>query len=360
MKQTNPWERAEVDPTRLKDNRFVHPERKPIPPEGDLEEKVEEKNDEGSVPDPVQAKKKGVSPAKPRSFAYKQVAEGRRWRLMESDEPTYALSVHALRDSMGDPMGQGKLLCRHPTSRKDSDRRFTDDHMRLPSTFPNPDPWFMRPLTVEENIDAMVNDFETLEDSDGNKRSVEDRLKLFRYPLDSCSGIAFKRDSTKFKIVQRPRELVFIDVNFKDAFFELSDQAYDDLNYSLFECYEFDSDKCKLDVPLTKKEILNNSAWWALKGGNFKSKYDDMFKAYVDILLSVKKKDLRKLLSPKIMAFSTLHGKPTHQNRLYEMKLCNLSHDYPHNTFGDARSKVLNGEIQDFPFRFPYYFVELK
>ncbi|MFH1456327.1 MAG: hypothetical protein ABIF40_05260, partial [archaeon] len=109
---------------------------------------------------------------------------------------TYALGVHKLRNEC-------KLEDSHPTFVLDGNRVF-------------------RPLTFRETIEARVNDYETLKDRDGNVRSKEDQLKLFKRYLHSCTGVAYKKSTTKFKIIPVCADLIGIDKDFNQHFLPIN------------------------------------------------------------------------------------------------------------------------------------------
>ena len=129
-----------------------------------------------------------------------------------------------------------------------------------------------RPLTFKENIEARVNDYE----SNGT---------LFGRWLDSCTGIAYKGKSSKFKIIPQSLNLITIDKDFNSS--------YLDINYNNLEGMELDQDKAKYNERLSKQEVLNHPAWLtALE--------DDkaLLKAYTDIIFAEKNED-------KLMGFWT-------------------------------------------------------
>jgi len=98
-----------------------------------------------------------------------------------------------------------------------------------------------RPLTFEETIDAVVNAYES-----GNKG-------LLTVWNDSCTGIAYKAGTSKFRVVPVSRDLVLLDENFSLPFI-LVDYANQDGS-------ELDMDRGKYNVPLTQDEALNHPGW---------------------------------------------------------------------------------------------------
>jgi hypothetical protein len=110
-------------------------------------------------------------------------------------------------------------------------------------------------MTFEETIDARVNDYETLRNSDGSARTEEERLRLFNLWLDSCTGTAYKGKTSKFKVVPVSVGLILLNPNFA--------QAYVSVEYGTQEGVELDRAKGKFNVPLTKSQYLVNSGWCA-------------------------------------------------------------------------------------------------
>lgn len=155
---------------------------------------------------------------------------------------TYALGVQAIRDAYD------RRECPHqPTFTK-------DEGSKIP-----------RPLTFEENVEAMVEDYETLVDEKGNQRTPEERLNLFTQTWhDSCTGIANKRKSTKFKINPECSELIQIPSDFIDSFLSVE---YDSLSKN-DGWVELDSSKKGLyNQGLNQSQILEQPAWLiSLKG----------------------------------------------------------------------------------------------
>jgi len=146
---------------------------------------------------------------------------------------TYAKGVEALRNAcLADPLNAQPLFTQNDNSR------------------------IIRPLTFEENIKARVNDFETLLDENGNDRSLEQRKRLFNTWLDSCTGIAYKSKTTKFKIITECSELINIANNFKKAYLPIS---YDAVNG-----IELDSNNDIYNTLLTPQQVLEHKAWNAV------------------------------------------------------------------------------------------------
>ncbi len=115
--------------------------------------------------------------------------------------PTYALSLDALRQA-------------YQQEKNDCHSRFALQN------------GIYRPLTFKENIEARVNDFETLENPDGTQRTEDERLRLFQTWLNSCCGIIYQAKTTKLKLRFICPELINIDPNFNQKFLQVSYDEY--------------------------------------------------------------------------------------------------------------------------------------
>ncbi|MFH1316991.1 MAG: hypothetical protein ABII01_05725 [Candidatus Woesearchaeota archaeon] len=101
----------------------------------------------------------------------------------------------------------------------------------------------VRPMTFEETIDAVVNAFES-----GNRELLDNWN-------DSCTGIAYKKGTSLFKVVPVSSDLILLNAQFA--------QAYVSVGYDTQEGVELDKNKGKYNVPLTKPEYLENPGWCA-------------------------------------------------------------------------------------------------
>jgi hypothetical protein len=193
----NPWSLAEIDEEKIKNNRYIHPQN-PVAA--------------SSEPQEVQA-----SPTPDKiTGSY----------ILMPQTNTYAKGVHALQEECKKENNQN-----HP--------EYNDIY---------------RPLTFRENIEARVNDFNTIKDETGKNRSQDDRLRFFNKWLDSCAGIAYKKGSTKFKIIRVCEPLIVIDKNFNDGFIPF--------DYSKIQCAELDSSNGIYNSSsLTKQQFLDHEAW---------------------------------------------------------------------------------------------------
>ena len=150
------------------------------------------------------------------------------YNLVSGD--TYALGVHALREACVNDPNSAQLL-------------FTkDDGSEI-----------YRPLTFKETIRARVDDFNTSVAENGEERSLDERLKLYAHYIDSCTSIAYKAETTKFKVIPVCKKLITIDSSFNENFLPV--------DYDTLSGVELDSSNEKYDQSLTKQEIENHSGW---------------------------------------------------------------------------------------------------
>ena len=226
-------------------------------------------------------------PEKPDTARDKENKKLRESYVLLPQTKTYALGVQALREAYSKTKESV-----HPLFTRDDGSKT------------------VRPLTFKENIECRVNDYETLKDSKGDEKSKEDRLKLFKVWLDSCTGLAYKAKTNKFKIQPVCEKLITIKPDSKQAFL--------DVDYNSFKGLELDSSKGLYNELLTKREVVNHEGWNAALQGDTK-----LLKAYADIIF--KEKD-----SPNMMGFWT--RKQTDQDELRGLFVGNL--DCNSNSFG--------------------------
>ena len=131
----------------------------------------------------------------------------------------------------------------------------------------------IRPLTFEENIRARVDDYETLFDENNNERDLQERTRLFKTWLDSCTGIAYKAKTTKFKIITECSELINIASNFNEYYLPI--------NYDSINGIELDSSQGVYNKLLTPEQILEHPAW------NTVVKDKSLLKTYRDIVFKL-------------------------------------------------------------------------
>jgi len=172
--------------------------------------------------------------AKPAEEAKPFVASGSGYGLMDMAN-TYALGIHALREACVNDSN-----CAHPKFvKKDGSSIY-------------------RPLTFEENIRARLDDYNTLQNPDGSARSDKERLNLFNTWLDSCTGIAYKKESTLFKIITESEDLINIPKGFNDSYIAA--------DYSKLQGVELDSSHEIYNQLLTRKQVMEHPAWNAAVG----------------------------------------------------------------------------------------------
>ncbi|MBU2590001.1 MAG: hypothetical protein KKB39_04535 [Nanoarchaeota archaeon] len=169
---------------------------------------------------------------------------------------TYALGVEALRAfCLADPSNTQFMFTQ-------------DDNSKI-----------IRPLTFEENIKARVDDYETLQDENGNERDLSLRTRLFNTYLDSCTGIAYKAGTTKFKIVTECSELINIASNFNSKYLPI--------NYRGINSIELDSSQGVYNKLLTPEQILEHPAW------NTAVQDKSLLKTYTDLVFKLNPGDER-------------------------------------------------------------------
>jgi len=160
--------------------------------------------------------------------------------------PTYAKGAHALREAC-----KAETDSPHP-------QFVLDDESRI-----------YRPLTFKEDIEARVTDYE-------NNKDTEERVRLFQRN-DSCTGIVYKSNTAKFKIVPLCKELITIDEDFREASVAVE--------YDAIEGIELDRAAGKYNVHLTKSEVLAHEGWRAAVEEDL-----ELLKTYRDIVFTETKK----------------------------------------------------------------------
>src|SRR3989338_10849025 len=182
---------------------------------------------------------------------------------------TYALGVQALRDSFAN--GECPL---HPTCVIDGKQ-------------------WIRPLTFAENLLVLANDFNRKYDVNNKIRSKQDwLLQLFKTRLYSCTGIAYKGGTTKFKIIPVCEQLITINQSFHNSFLPLPID-YDSITGSdvveldgreegvVYNGARLRSEEVLHDWRFKRKEFLQHPAWNAAVGNTKEGK--KILKAYCDI-----------------------------------------------------------------------------
>ena len=109
-----------------------------------------------------------------------------------------------------------------------------------------------RPLTFRENLTARVEDFNTLKDTHGKKRTLQDRLRLFDTYLDSCTSVAYKARSTIFTIIPQDTELITLPSTFTQSYLQAEYPSH---------AVNLDSTEGKYNCDLTEGQVLDHNAW---------------------------------------------------------------------------------------------------
>ena len=204
----------------------------------------------------------------------------------------YALGVHALQDACSkDPTST------HPQST-------LPDGSRI-----------YRPLTFKENVEALVNEYE-------RPRSTDERLRLFQRWNDSCTGVAYKAGSTRFKIIPESVELITIDKEFNQGFLPV---VYDGI-----PGIELDSSTGKYNTLLTKDEVLSHPAWLAAVGGDAA-----LLRTYRDIVFA------EKAGSTRLMRFWVPQNTPTDELRALFVSNLNFNSDADGNNYLNSSGSFL-------------------
>jgi hypothetical protein len=140
-----------------------------------------------------------------------------------------------------------------------------------------------RPLTFKENIKARVENYELLIDpKTGRERSEEERLFLITERwLDSCTAIAYKARTTKFKLIPRSEQLIYILPDFSEN--------YINVNYSSLVGVEFDNSKGIYNNSLTKSQVLEHSGWMTAVEED-----KELLKTYTNIIFTALKSKYRR------------------------------------------------------------------
>ena len=115
---------------------------------------------------------------------------------------------------------------------------------------------YVRPFTLKENLQARIEDYNTLTNPDGTRRTEEKRKRFFNTWLDSCSGTHYLAGTTRFKIIPRSNELITLTQAPVDDYLSV---PYDQTSGT-----EFDSSRGKYNQALSRAEVLEQPAWLAV------------------------------------------------------------------------------------------------
>lgn len=123
-----------------------------------------------------------------------------------------------------------------------------------------------KPFTFSENIEARIADYEA------NGKAA----KLFDTWISSVTGIAYKANSAKFKLILRSDKLENIALN----------QEFIPADYDYEQGLEFDHLNGKYRQPLTREEAKSHEFWLAAMNGD-----KEKLERYVDIWFDKTGKD---------------------------------------------------------------------
>lgn len=132
------------------------------------------------------------------------------------------------------------------------------------------------PLSIQENIRARVEEYETRFNADGSHRTEEERTYLFSLPLASRTGIAYKKESTKFKVnpdhpameVVNPLHIE-LEINLQPKLRVFQPEACIPIDYDKLRWPEFDSYGATAASPFmqggfTERDAVDFPVWQML------------------------------------------------------------------------------------------------
>lgn len=120
-----------------------------------------------------------------------------------------------------------------------------------------------RPLSFKEIMEIRVNHCEISRE--------DEMIGVSEYWLSSCTGIAYKENSSKFKIIPECEELINIDKDFYGTSFPI--------DYDKISGVELDFSKGIYNQKLAKEDALEHKGWLAVVEGD-----KALLKAYADIV----------------------------------------------------------------------------
>lgn len=117
---------------------------------------------------------------------------------------------------------------------------------------------YVRSFTLKENLQARIEDYNTLTNPDGTTKTEEERKRFFVTWLDSCSGIHHLARTTRFKIIPQSPQLI--------ALAQAPNVDYLAVPYAQSEGKELDGSARgkKYSQALTRAEVLEQPAWLAV------------------------------------------------------------------------------------------------
>ncbi len=213
---------------------------------------------------------------------------------------TYALGVQALRQACQRELNADP---RHRFVRPDGSRIY-------------------RPLKFKDNLQARVENYNTLHNPDGTERSRADRLKLFSRWQDSCMGAAYLAESTRFKLIPECEQLITIPADFNGAFLEAP--------YNTWNVPELDSAArgAKFNQDLSASEVLEQPGWRAAAEEDI-----DLLRGYRDIVFAELQQQYRR---DKGMGFYVRQNTPTDELRALFVHILGLG------SYADGRDDLFS------------------
>src|SRR3989344_6387875 len=139
----------------------------------------------------------------------------------------------------------------------------------------------VRPLTFKENLQARVETYNTLKNVDGSAKTDDERLRLFNRWNYSCTGIAYKAGTTKFKIVHQSMDLIEISSEFNSGFMQI--------DYNFIDGIELGSNDAEYGTLLTSSQAKSHPAWLAAVEND-----NVLLSEYADIVFSLLKEKYKK------------------------------------------------------------------
>jgi len=152
-----------------------------------------------------------------------------------------------------------------------------------------------RPLTFKENIQARVEAYESGDYS---------LFGTYEDSLSSCTGIVYKKFTTKFKIIPQLEYLITID---KDAWSH-SEPFYFLADYDALVGTELDSSLGKYNITLTKLDVLEHPGWLALLEED-----RSLLKTYCDIVFTEYLRRRRPSIADELMSFNVKKNRPKYE-----------------------------------------------
>ncbi len=163
---------------------------------------------------------------------------------------------------------------------------------RQPHYHINDEDQVVRPLTFKENMEKLVNEFE----SEIRFKTYEEQLKFMQPEyLYSCTGIVIAGGNQNIRIIPQCSELIMIKEDYNT---EICIECY--FSNVQGEGVTIDTSKLICGRGLTKYEALEHDGWKAL------FEFDrSLYRAYVDIVYSIAQEKFQ-YKDVRAMAFNTL------------------------------------------------------